>query len=47
MLDALHDDGAKVAGFDITFSKPELDRNSAALRMLWPSWKSEKKRACQ
>jgi len=25
MLDALHDDGAKVAGIDITFSKPELD----------------------
>jgi adenylate cyclase len=35
MLDALHDDGARVAGFDITFSKPELDRNSAALRGLW------------
>jgi len=32
MLDALHNDGAKVVGSDITFSKPELDRNSAASR---------------
>ena len=43
MLDALHDDGAKVAGFDITFSKPELDRNSAALRMLWAQLEERKK----
>jgi adenylate cyclase len=32
MLDALHDDGAKVAAFDITFSKP--DENSAPVRAL-------------
>jgi adenylate cyclase len=43
MLDALHEDGAKVAGFDITFSKPELDRNSAALRGLWSKIEERKK----
>src|SRR5712692_1521605 len=43
MLDALHDDGAKVAGFDITFSKPELDRNSAALLALWAKLEERKK----
>jgi adenylate cyclase len=43
MLDALHDDGAKVAGFDITFSKPELDRNSEALRALWTKVEERKK----
>lgn len=32
MLDVLHDDGAKVAAFDITFSKP--DQNAAPVRAL-------------
>jgi adenylate cyclase len=32
MLDVLHDDGAKVVGFDITFSKP--DQSSLPIRML-------------
>jgi CHASE2 domain-containing sensor protein len=31
-LDVLHDDGAKVAGFDITFSKP--DQSTAPIRAL-------------
>ena len=31
MLDALHDDGAKVAGFDITFSKPPPWANPCSL----------------
>jgi adenylate cyclase len=43
MLDALHKDGARVAGFDITFSKPELDRNAAGLRALWNKIEQRKK----
>jgi CHASE2 domain-containing sensor protein len=37
-LDILHDDGAKVVGFDITFSKPEVDRTADALRSFWKLW---------
>jgi adenylate cyclase len=33
MLDVLHDDGAKVVAFDITFSKP--DQSSLPIRALW------------
>jgi adenylate cyclase len=43
MLDALHKDGARVAGFDITFSKPELDRNAAGLRALWAKLEERRK----
>ncbi len=42
-LDALHDDGAKVVGFDITFSKPEVDRSTAALRELAAKLEERKK----
>ena len=42
MLDALHDDGAKVAGFDITFSKP--DQSAAPIRALWAELEARKKR---
>ncbi|HXM96707.1 MAG TPA: adenylate/guanylate cyclase domain-containing protein [Candidatus Dormibacteraeota bacterium] len=34
MLDVLHDDGAKVAAFDITFSKPQTDPNASSLQSL-------------
>lgn len=33
MLDVLHNDGARVAAFDITFSKP--DQSAAPVRALW------------
>jgi adenylate cyclase len=42
MLDALHDDGAKVAGFDITFSKP--DQTAAPIRALWAELEARSKR---
>lgn len=32
LLDVLHDDGARVASFDITFSKPEINPAISALR---------------
>jgi adenylate cyclase len=32
-LDVLHDEGAKVVGFDVTFSKP--DQSAAPIRALW------------
>jgi adenylate cyclase len=41
MLDALHQDGAKVAAFDITFDKP--DQTSAPIRSLWARLEQEKK----
>ena len=41
MLDALHDDGASVAAFDITFDKP--DQTSAPIRALWAKIEQEKK----
>ena len=41
MLDALHQDGAKVAAFDITFDKP--DQTSAPIRALWARLEQEKK----
>jgi adenylate cyclase len=43
MLDALRDDGAKVAGFDITFSKPEVDPSAASLRALRDKLERKKK----
>lgn len=43
LLDALHDDGAKVVGFDITFSKPEVDPSAAALHTLWNKLEARKK----
>ena len=42
LLDALHEDKAKVASFDITFSKP--DQSSAPLRALWGDLESRQKR---
>ncbi|HEX4544931.1 MAG TPA: adenylate/guanylate cyclase domain-containing protein [Candidatus Acidoferrum sp.] len=41
-LDVLHDDGAAVVGFDITFSKP--DQSAAPLRGLWVELEARKKR---
>jgi adenylate cyclase len=41
MLDALCDDGAKVAAFDITFDKP--DQTAAPLRALWARIEKDKK----
>jgi len=41
-LDVLHDDGAKVVGFDITFSKP--DRSAAPIRALWAELEARRKR---
>jgi adenylate cyclase len=38
----LHDDGAKVVGFDITFSKP--DRSAAPIRALWAELEARRKR---
>src|SRR6267143_3507435 len=43
MLDVLHKDGARVAGFDITFSKAELDRNATGRRALWEKREGRKK----
>ena len=41
-LDVLHDDGAKVVGFDITFSKP--DQSAAPIRALWAELEARRKR---
>ena len=41
MLDVLHDDGAKVVAFDITFDKP--DRTGDPVRTLWASIEQHKK----
>ena len=41
-LDALHDDGAKVVAFDITFDKPDL--TSEPVRALWMKLEERKKR---
>jgi adenylate cyclase len=40
MLDALHEDGAKVAAFDITFDKP--DQTAAPVRALWAKLEKDK-----
>jgi adenylate cyclase len=42
LLDALHEDKAKVAAFDVTFSKP--DRSSEPLRALWEGLEARQKR---
>ncbi len=42
MLDALHGDGAKVAAFDVTFSKP--DQSAAPIRALWAELEARRKR---
>src|ERR1700747_2254597 len=42
LLDALHEDKAKVAAFDVTFSKP--DQSSAPLRALWADLEARQKR---
>jgi adenylate cyclase len=42
MLDALHDDGAKVVSFDVTFDKP--DRTADPVRALWSKLDQRKKR---
>ena len=41
LLDALHDDGAKVVAFDITFDKP--DRTADPVRALWAKLEQRKK----
>ncbi len=41
-LDVLHDDGAKVVGFDITFSKP--DQSAAPIHALWAELEARRKR---
>jgi adenylate cyclase len=41
MLDVLHDDGAKVVAFDVTFDKP--DRTADPIRALWARLEAEKK----
>jgi adenylate cyclase len=41
MLDVLREDGAKVAAFDITFSKP--DQSAAPIRALWAEMEARKK----
>jgi adenylate cyclase len=41
MLDALHEDGAKVAAFDITFDKP--DQSAAPVRAMWTQLERDKK----
>ena len=41
-LDVLHDDGAKVVGFDITFSKP--DQSAAPIFALWAELEARRKR---
>jgi adenylate cyclase len=41
MLDVLHEDGAKVAAFDITFDKS--DQTAAPLRALWAQIEKDKK----
>ena len=42
MLDVLHEDGAKVVAFDVTFSKP--DQSAAPLRALWAEMEARRKR---
>ena len=42
LLDALHEGHAKVAAFDVTFSKPDL--SSAPLRALWTDFEARQKR---
>src|SRR6201987_5612294 len=42
LLDALHEDKAKIAAFDVTFSKP--DQSSAPLRALWADFEARQKR---
>jgi adenylate cyclase len=42
MLDVLHDDGAKVVAFDVTFSKP--DQSAAPIRALWAEMEARRKR---
>ncbi len=42
LLDVLHDDGAKVVAFDVTFSKP--DQSAAPIRALWAEMEARKKR---
>src|ERR1700747_1466757 len=42
MLDILREDGAKVAAFDVTFSKP--DQSSAPIRALWAELEAGRKR---
>jgi adenylate cyclase len=41
MLDVLHDDGAKVVAFDVTFSKP--DQSSLPIRALWSELNKKQK----
>jgi adenylate cyclase len=41
MLDVLHEDGAKVVAFDITFDKP--DRTADPVRALWARLEAQKK----
>jgi adenylate cyclase len=41
MLDVLHDDGAKVVAFDVTFSKP--DQSAAPIRALWAEMEARRK----
>lgn len=41
MLDVLHEDGARVAAFDITFSKP--DQSAAPIRALWAELEAREK----
>src|SRR5258708_5035156 len=43
MLDALHNDGATVVAFDVTFDKP--DRTADPLRALWAKLEQRRKRA--
>lgn len=40
MLDALHEDGAKIAAFDITFDKPDL--TAAPVQALWAKLEHDK-----
>ena len=42
MLDVLHENGAKVASFDITFSKP--DQSAAPIRALWAELEARRTR---
>jgi adenylate cyclase len=42
MLDVLREDGARVAAFDVTFSKP--DQSAAPIRALWAEMEARRKR---
>src|SRR5467141_2374758 len=42
LLDVLREDGAKVAAFDVTFSKP--DQSAAPIRALWAEMEIRRKR---